>query len=265
MDLQLICQKVCDLAKTVSKFIGEEADKVEADDIITKYHNNLVSYVDQEAEKRIVAGLQDILPTAGFIVEEETVARSTNDYQWIVDPLDGTTNFLYNIPSYGVSIALTHKGKVVLGVVNEVNRMECFYAWHGGGAYLNGRQIFVSKTDKLKDALLSTGFPYYDFEVIDPYVVVLKQLMRDSRGIRRLGASAIDLCYVACGRYDGFFEHSLQPWDVAAGSIIVQEAGGTVCDFNGENNYIFGFEMVAHNGNMNNEFFSLIHKDLGRK
>mgnify|MGYP001135940156 FL=1 len=171
---------------------------------------------------------------------------------------------MYNIPSYGVSIALTYKGKVVLGVVNEVNRSECFYAWHEGGAYLNGRQIFVSKTDKLKDALLSTGFPYYDFEVIDPYVVVLKQLMRDSRGIRRLGASAIDLCYVACGRYDGFFEHSLQPWDVAAGSIIVQEAGGHICDFNGENNYIFGFEMVASNGNMNKEFFYLIEKHLGR-
>ncbi len=264
MNLQDICLQVNDLAKEVGAFIRGEAGKVKREEIEVKFHNNLVSYVDKTAEEKLVEGLQKIVPDAGFIVEENTVGRSENAYQWVVDPLDGTTNFLHNIPSYAVSIALMKDEELLVGVVYEVNRGECFYAWKNGGAYLNGQPIKVSQTADCQQSLFATGFPYYDFSIFDNYQKVLQHLMKNSKGIRRLGAAAVDLCYVACGRFDGFFEHSLNAWDVAAGSLIVQEAGGKVCDFKGGNNFLFAHEIVASNPLIYTDFFQIVNRYLGR-
>lgn len=263
-NIAAICQQVCAVAKEVGAFIKNEADKVKADDIIVKYKNNLVSYVDTTAEKMIIERLQQILPDSGFIAEENTVAPTDNDYQWIIDPLDGTTNFLRNIQSYAVSIALAYQGTIIIGVVYEINKAECFYAWKDGGAYLNEQPIQVSTTSDFTWAFLATGFPYYDFGVFDAYVEVLKVLMKETKGLRRLGAAAVDLCYVACGRFDGFFEHSLQAWDVAAASLIIQEAGGIVCDFKGGTDYIFSKEIVASNPSIYTPFFSVVNTHLGK-
>ena len=203
--------------------------------------------MDKQAEIQLVSGLKQLIPDATFLTEEETVAQETGDYLWIIDPLDGTTNFLHQIPTFAVSVALQHKGTTILGVVYEVNQQECFYAWKGGGAFLNDQPISVSATTSVEDSLMATGFPYYDYDRMEAYLKVLRFCMFKTRGIRRLGAAAVDLAYVACGRFDAYFEYSLSPWDLAAGAFIVQEAGGVVSDFQGGDNYLYGKELVVGN------------------
>ncbi|MEZ4885609.1 MAG: inositol monophosphatase family protein [Chitinophagales bacterium] len=262
--LSILCKETCNIAQEVAQFIAAELDKVQTDQIEVKDLNQLVSYVDTTSEKRLIAALQKILPESGFIAEENTVAQNRNkEWQWIIDPLDGTTNFLHHIPSFAISIGLMHKEEIVLGVVLEINRMECFSAWKNGGAYLNGQPIQVSQNPLLKNGLFATGFPYYDFSIVESYLKVLQYFIRETRGIRRLGAAAVDLCYVACGRFDGFWEHSLSPWDVAAGSLIVQEAGGVVTDFKGGKDYLFGREIVASSRAIEAEFFAAVSEHLG--
>lgn len=263
MNLVKICQQVCEVAQQAGALIANQAGKVRAQDIEEKYLNNLVSYVDIEAEKLIVKGLKDIVPEAGFIAEEGTTERTEAPLQWIIDPLDGTTNFLYQIPSYAVSIALMQGEEIILGVVYEVNRQECFYAWKGGGAWLNKKAIKVSRNTALKNAIIATGFPYYDFSQVQQYLKVLEHFILNARSIRRLGAASVDLCYVAWGKFDSYYEHSLSAWDVAAGSIIVQEAGGVVNDFSGENNYLFGKEIVASSTAIHPICFPIVNQHLG--
>ena len=168
-------------------------------------------------------------------------------YRWVVDPLDGTTNFIHRVPVFAVSIALLDGDKPVLGVVHEANLNECFSAWEDAPALLNGNEICVSPISTMDKALLATGFPYYDYGKLDAYLEVFKYFMQHTSGLRRLGSAATDLAYVACGRFEGFYEYGLHPWDVAAGAFIVQQAGGKVTDFHGGNNYIFGAEMLASN------------------
>lgn len=263
VNLPHLCQQVQNLVLQVAQFIREQAGQVRQQDIETKQRNHLVSYVDKTSEKMLIEGLQPLLPTAGFVAEEGTVAQTHNDWQWVIDPLDGTTNFLYQIPSYAISVGLMYKNKVVLGVVCEINRNELFYAWQNGGAYLNGKPIKVNPNSRFDTAFFGTGFPYYDYAVIEPYLQVLKHLMLHTNGARRLGAAAVDLCYVACGRFDGFFEHSLSIWDVAAGSLIITEAGGQVSDFNGQDNYLSGRQIVAASPSIWGEFFGLVNEHLG--
>lgn len=254
INLEHICINVCELAKEVGSFIKEEQKKVSATDIETKSINSLVSYVDKTAEQKIVTVLKTLLPEAGFITEENTIAENKKDFTWIVDPLDGTTNFLHGLPCYSISIGLMHEEKMVLGVVYEINLDECFYAWGNSQAYLNKQIIQVSKTSLLKNSLIATGFPYYDYEQMDSYMNLFKHLMYHSRGLRRIGSAAVDLAYLACGRFDVFYEYSLQPWDVAAGTFIVQQAGGKVSDFKGGYNYIFGKELISSNSLLHQEF-----------
>jgi myo-inositol-1(or 4)-monophosphatase len=200
-----------------------------------------------------------ILPEAGFITEEETIEKSADkEWLWIIDPLDGTTNFLHSLPFFSISVALQHRGKTVMGLVCEVNRRELFYAIKNEGAFLNGKKISCSSTEKLTDSLLATGFPYYDFGRREAYLKLLGELMPKSRGIRRLGSAALDLAYTACGRFDAFFEYSLAPWDVAAGAFIVEEAGGIVTDFTGGDNYLHGKEIIATNRGINKEMSELL-------
>ncbi len=247
MNLEHLCQQTCQIVTNTANFIRAELGKVKTNDIETKALNSLVSYVDKQAEIQLVAGLKEILPDSTFLTEEETVVQEEGEYRWIIDPLDGTTNFLHQIPTFAVSVGLQHHGETIIGVVYEVNQQECFYAWKAGGAFLNGQPITVSQTAVMQDALVATGLPYYDYKWVDPYLETLKYTMFNTRGIRRIGAAAVDLAYVACGRFDVFFEYSLCAWDMAAGAFLIQEAGGKVSDFQGGENYLFGKELVAGN------------------
>lgn len=246
MNLAKITSEVAALARQTSSFVKEATLAFKKDSIEYKGLNDLVSYVDKQTEERLVAGLRLILPEAGFIAEEGTATRTEDqDYAWIIDPVDGTTNYIHGLPIFAISIAPLHQDNIVSGVVFEINREECFSAWLGGGAYLNDEPIHVSTANSLSESLLATGFPYYDFQLTDQYLAILKELMQKSHGLRRMGSAAVDLAYTACGRFEGFFEYNLKPWDVAAGTLIVQEAGGTVSDFKGGDDFIFGRELIA--------------------
>lgn len=246
MNLQEITSQVSALARQTGEFVRKAAAEFNRDSIEYKGLNDMVSYVDKESEIRLVEGLKKILPEAGFIAEEGTGEKTDNqEFAWIIDPVDGTTNYMHGVPVFAISIALQQNDKILSGVVYEINRDECFAAWLGGGAYLNEKPIKVSSAKYLKDSLIATGFPYYDFELMENYIKILKELMQKSHGLRRFGAAAVDLAYTACGRFEGFFEYNLKPWDVAAGTLIVQEAGGFVSDFKGGNDFVFGRELIA--------------------
>jgi len=252
-----ILQSVILTAKKAGAFIKNERKNFTSDKIEIKGLNDLVSYVDKTSEEIIINDLNKIFPLAGFLVEENTRSEK-KEYNWIVDPLDGTTNFIHGINCYAVSIALENKGEIILGVVYEICNDECFYAYKGGGAFLNGKPINVSENKHLKDCLIATGFPIHNFDKIKPYLKTLELLMKTTHGIRRIGAAAADLCFLACGRVDAFFEYNLNPWDVAAGALIVKEAGGKISDFNKGNNWLYGKEIIACNKSVFEEFSSLI-------
>jgi len=241
---KLFAEQVVAICREAGDFIRNARGQVSETEIIEKDHNSLVSYVDTGSEKILVEKLKALLPNSTFLTEENTVEQAAGNLRWIIDPLDGTTNFLHQIPVFAVSVALEIAGELVLGVVLEVNRDEAFYAVKGQGAFLDGSPIRV-KQAPLSHSLIATGFPYYDYTKAEQYLRALSAFMQKSRGVRRLGAAAVDLAYVACGRFDGFFEYSLAPWDVAAGALIVQEAGGFVEDFSGGEDWLFGRSIVA--------------------
>lgn len=247
MDLQQITSRVAAIVEDTGIFIRSQVQEVTAKDIETKSLNSLVTYVDKQAESQLIERLSQLLPEAGFYTEEETTAREAREWTWIIDPLDGTTNFLHRLPFFSISVGLQHQEDYVAGVVLEVTRRELFTAWQGGGAYLNGQPIQVSKTNKLGDALIATGFPYHEFDQLETYLETLAYFMKNTRGIRRLGSAALDLAYVAAGRFDAFYEFSLNPWDVAAGIVLVREAGGNVQDFHDSNRFMSGEEVLASN------------------
>lgn len=247
MDLKNICQQVTDLTKIVGQFIVNERKNNSKLDIEVKGLHDFVTYVDKTSEQKLVTELKKILPEAGFIAEEGTSTEKGEKYNWIIDPLDGTTNFIHGITPYAISIALMEDNKIILGVVHELGLNECFYAWKGSPAFLDGEIINVSDKKTIEESLIATGFPYYDYKRINPFLKSLEYFMQNSHGVRRLGSAATDLVYVACGRFEAYYEYSLSPWDVAAGAFIVHQAGGKVSDFSGDNNYIFGKEIVACN------------------
>lgn len=259
MELKTILPQVIATAKKAGAFIRKEREDFSYNKAEIKGLNDMVSYVDKSAEEIIVNDLQIIFPEAGYIVEENTRSER-KDYNWIVDPLDGTTNFIHGIPCFSVSIALEHNGKIILGVVYEVSRDECFYAIKDGGAFLNDEPIYVSERKTLSESLIATGFPIYNFDRLDNYLKVLSHFMKNTHGLRRLGSAATDLCYVACGRVDAYYEYNLHPWDLAAGALIVQEAGGKVYDFSGKDNWLFGREISVTNAFLEDEFNKVIRE-----
>jgi myo-inositol-1(or 4)-monophosphatase len=259
---KLLLDQVIQTAKKAGAFIQKERAGFDYAKVEIKGLNDLVSYVDKGAEKLITDDLALIFPEAGFIVEENT-RNEKKEYNWIVDPLDGTTNFVHGIACYAVSIALEHQGEVILGVVYEISRDECFYAFKGEGAFLNGNLIQVSKRQTLSESLIATGFPIYNFSRLDNYLNALKTFMHQTHGLRRIGAAAADLCYLACGRVDAFFEYNLNAWDVAAGALIVKEAGGKVTDFSGGNTWLFGKEISCTNSLLDEEFNKVIREAFG--
>jgi len=247
MNLQELTLQVCEIARSVGSFMANERKTFDDSKIETKGVHDLVSYVDKTSEIQIIDELEKLLPEAGFIAEEGTSDKRGERFNWIIDPLDGTTNYIHGLPIFSVSIALIDNDQIVSGVVYEVGHDECFYAWKNGGSFLNGQAIKVSERAEIGNALLATGFPYSDFSRLDTYVEMFKWAMTNARGVRRLGSAAADLAYIACGRFDAFWEYDLKPWDVAAGALLVTEAGGKVTDYRGGNNYLFGKEIVATN------------------
>jgi len=246
MYLNHLLEQTLKTVRDTGHFILEENQKLSSGDIEYKGKNDLVSYVDKEAEKKLVKGLSEILPEAGFITEEGTANVGKADrYNWVIDPVDGTTNYVHNLPFYSISVGLMEEKEVILGAIYEPNRDEMFYATRNGQAYLNDQEIKVSSVATLEESLLATGFPYSKFQEMSAYIDVVQDLMQQTHGLRRMGSAALDLAYVACGRFEGFFEYNLKPWDVAAGALIVQQAGGSVTTFTGTENYIFGGELVA--------------------
>ncbi|HWZ14490.1 MAG TPA: inositol monophosphatase family protein [Mucilaginibacter sp.] len=260
MDLQQLTSSVSQIAKEAGEFIRQQRKTFSADKIEVKGLNDLVSYVDKTAEEQIVAALSKVLPEAGFITEEKTINKTGERYNWIIDPLDGTTNFIHGLPVFSVSIALQEYNELVSGVVYEVNQDECFYAWKGSPAYLNGREIKVSDNKTLDKCLLATGFPYYNFDKQQGYIELFTELMKSCHGLRRLGSAAVDLAYTACGRFDGYYEYNLNPWDVAAGILIVRQAGGQVVNFKGGEECLNSRELLATNGLITKEMLSVIQK-----
>lgn len=261
-NLQLLTQQVTEIAKKAGNFIKQNLNKINADNIETKSFNSYVTYVDKTAEKMIVESLSEILPEAGFIAEEGTSQKNGEIYNWIIDPLDGTTNFIHGLEPFAVSIALMSSNEIILGVVYEIGKDECFHAYKNSGAFLNGDKISISSIAKLSQSLIATGFPYYEYKKMNQILKTLEYFMLNTSGVRRLGSAATDLVYVACGRFEAFYESDLNPWDVAAGALIVQEAGGKVSDFSGNENYIFGAQILAANNNVFNEFQQIIKKNM---
>lgn len=246
MEVKELIDDVGKLIRKTGTFIKDELGKVTAEEIEAKALNSLVSYVDKKAEEKLVKGLSALLPNCGFITEEDTPDDNSKESIWIIDPLDGTTNFLRQIPHFSISVALEVKGVVELGFVYNVMLEELFSAGRGYGAFLNGKRIMVSSTDQFRESIIATGFPYDERDTL-PFVEVLKQVMIEGRGIRRFGSAALDLAYTAVGRLDAYYECCLNRWDVAAGILLVQEAGGVVSDFVGGTNFEDGKRIVASN------------------
>lgn len=231
-------------ARRAGDIIARSIELVDSLDVITKAPNDFVSEVDKRAESEIIKILKKAFPDHGFLAEESGV-RAGNDYQWIIDPLDGTTNFLHGFPQFSVSIALSYRDQLELGVVYDPMRQELFTAVRGAGAQLNNRRLRVSARRGLEGALLGTGFPFKDMDNIDAYLATFKTLAGKTAGIRRPGSAALDLAYVAAGRLDGFWEFGLSPWDMAAGILLIKEAGGLVGDLAGGHDYMDSGNVVA--------------------
>jgi len=242
----------------------EHFRSVTADSVSDKGLNQLVSFVDVESEKMLVVSLKKLRPDAGFITEENTAPNDSESHAvWIIDPLDGTTNFLHGLQVYSISIALMENSIVTAGVVYAPAMKEMFCAEKNRGAYLNNNAIRISDTSCLRESLIATGFPYYEFQQTRAYLDLLGELMKSTHGLRRLGSAAIDLAYTACGRFDGFYETGLNAWDVAAGALLVAEAGGVVSDFHQIQNHLFGKQIVAANPSVYEELQPLTLSYLG--
>ena len=235
-------------ARRAGAIINRAARDVEGLSVTRKRHNDFVTEVDKAAEQAIIEILHRAYPEHAILAEESGAkagAAGESEYTWIIDPLDGTTNFIHGFPQYAVSIGLRHKGVLAHGVVYDPAKNELFTATRGRGAFLNERRMRVSKRVQLGDALIGTGFPFRDFEGLDEYLAMFRELTARTAGIRRAGAAALDIAYVAAGRLDGFWEMGLSPWDMAAGALLVQEAGGLVGDFRGDAGFLDSGRMIC--------------------
>lgn len=235
-------------ARRAGQIINRASNDLDLLKVSTKQPNDFVTEVDKAAEAVIIETLQEAYPGYGILAEESGLSEGKGgdtEYRWIIDPLDGTTNFIHGLPQYAISIALAKGDVIEQAVVFDPNRNELFTASKGGGAFLNERRIRVSRRVKLGDALIGTGFPYRMFDKIDLYLAIFKELAEKTAGQRRPGAASLDLAYVACGRYDGFWEFGLSPWDMAAGALLISEAGGLISDLRGDANYLETGNVIA--------------------
>jgi myo-inositol-1(or 4)-monophosphatase len=233
-------------ARRAGNLIHRAADNLDHLTVTKKSHSDYVSEVDRTAEQAIITTLLESYPDHA-ILAEESGTQGESEYVWIIDPLDGTTNFLHGFQQYAVSIALQHKGVLMQAVIYDPTKNDLFTATRGQGAYLNDRRIRVSKRRELADCLIGTGFPYTRFEHLDAYMAILRDMMQKTSGLRRPGSASLDLAYTAAGRYDGFFEMGLKPWDIAAGCLLITEAGGMVGDLQGNDTYLKTGNLCAGN------------------
>jgi myo-inositol-1(or 4)-monophosphatase len=249
-------------ARAAGSLINRAALDIESVRVSQKKANDFVTEVDQAAEAVIIETLLQAYPGHGILAEESGDQHGARDseFVWIIDPLDGTTNFIHGLPTYCVSIALAVRGKVEQAVVYDPTRNDLFTATKGRGAFLNDRRLRVSKRTQLKESLVSTGFPYREGDDFDQYLVMMGEVMRRTAGLRRPGSAALDLAYVAAGYTDAFFEKGLQPWDVAAGSLLVQEAGGLVGNFSGESDFMEQHECMAGNPRVYGQLVGILSK-----
>jgi len=261
INYQKICLKIVKIAQKTGKELRKKRSSVKLE-INSKGRNDFVTQFDTETESKLISELGKLLPEANFIAEESASIKREGKYQWIIDPIDGTTNFIHGLYPYSISIALMEDEEIVVGVIYEVGLDECFYAYKSGVAMLNGKEIKVSHVNSVADSLVAVGFPYTNFVLIDKYMESLHFFMKNTHGLRRLGSAAVDLAYLACGRVDAFYEYDLKPWDVAAGSFIVQQAGGKNSDFSGGSDYIFGREIISTNGLIHEEFLKSVKSFL---
>jgi len=248
-------------ARKAGSLITRASSDLEKLTVRSKRQNDFVSEVDNAAEDAIISVLRAAYPDHGILAEESGSQASASEFTWVIDPLDGTTNFLHGFPQYCVSIGLLHKGVPNQAVVFDPNRNELFTASKGVGAYMNDRRLRVSKIDRLENALMGTGFPFREVGHLDDYLRMFKQMTLSTSGIRRPGAAALDLAWVAAGRIDGFWEMGLSAWDMAAGALLVREAGGLIGDFDGEDRFLENGRVVASNAKL----FSAILQALKRR
>lgn len=252
-------------ARRAGNLISNTIDQVDRLDVTEKATNDFVTQVDRQAEESIISVLHDAYPDHDILAEESgdtSGNKGNSDFQWIIDPLDGTTNFLHGFPQFAVSICLTHKGRMEHAVIYDPTRQELFTASRGAGAILNDRRLRVSARKSLNGALLGTGFPFKQQDDLDTYLATFKALFPTTAGIRRPGSAALDLAYVAAGRLDGFWEIGLKPWDMAAGALLIQEAGGLIGDFSGGNDYLQTGNVVAGNPKIFKEILQTIRPHL---
>ena len=269
-DFEKLTLAVCEIARQAGAYIKGEREKFSLESVKRKHAHDYVSYVDKGSEKLIVAALKELLPDAGFITEEGLAGHSAEQLLWVVDPLDGTTNFIHQYAPYAVSIALLEGKEILIGVVYEICADECFYAWKGGGAHLEGKsekgivkKLHVS-SQKIQDALLCLQLPYNS----DAYKPTIKRLIDAFYGnvgsIRMCGSAAMALCYVAAGRLDGYAEQYIGQWDYMAGSLIVMEAGGIVTDYSGSSDFTQGNSVVATNGIIQNDLLEVVCRSISK-
>ena len=249
-------------ARRAGAIINRASQDIGTLTIKSKNFNDFVSEVDVAAERAIIDTLKDAYPSHGFLGEESGSTSHQSDFIWIIDPLDGTTNFLHSFPQYCVSIALQHKGEITQAVIYEPNRNDLYTATKGRGAFLNDKRIRVSKCDKLQEALIGTGFPFRDFKYLDDYLHMFKSMIQKTTGIRRAGSAALDLAYVASGALDGFWEIGLSPWDIAAGGLLIQEAGGIVTDLSGQTGWLESGNILVASPKIHDDMQSLISSFL---
>ena len=249
-------------ARRAGAIINRASQDIGTLTIKSKNFNDFVSEVDVAAERAIIDTLKDAYPSHGFLGEESGSTSHQSDFIWIIDPLDGTTNFLHSFPQYCVSIALQHKGEITQAVIYEPNRNDLYTATKGRGAFLNDKRIRVSKCDKLQEALIGTGFPFRDFKYLDDYLHMFKSMIQKTTGIRRAGSAALDLAYVASGALDGFWEIGLSPWDIAAGGLLVQEAGGIVTDLSGLSGWLESGNILVASPKIHDDMQAIIASHL---
>lgn len=260
MDYRNMCFGAMEVVKKAAAYVRDRHENRMDLNVEEKGRQNFVTEVDTETELILVNGLSLLLPEAGFLAEEGTSNKKGETFSWVIDPVDGTTNFIHGVYPFAISVGLTENDQVVAGIVYEFGLNEYFYAWKGGGAWLNGNRISVSQVSTVDQSLIATGFPYTNFTYLSQFMNSMDYFMKHSHGLRRLGSAATDIAYVACGRYDGFYEYGLHPWDIAAGLLLVEEAGGKTTDFHGHNNPLFSENIICSNSRNYAEFQKTIQQ-----
>ena len=261
MDLEVLTEQVKALAVETGAFLKREQESFDRSRVEQKGAHDYVSYVDKASERHLVERLHELLPEAGFLTEEGSGALDGQEYCWVVDPLDGTSNYIHGSVPYCVSVALRDREEILLGVVYECGRDELFWAHKGGKAYLNGREIHVSEESVLDQAFIELGFPYAAEKYRAFALKIVEELYGHVGGLRLMGAAAAEICYVAAGRFEARIEGFIGPWDIAAGSIILKQAGGRMTDFSGDENCFDAVEVLATNGKVHQDLLQVLGRN----